>query len=236
MAVPVRQYAESALFGLVKTGRVLAEDYVCQSCGTGFHVSSHVRHWIGIVLFALPMIGMGLTGLIGGVIAGLAEGWDAGFAGLAVGTVVSVMGWTALFVIGRPVLIVLASPVVPDAVEPVVRFTQREPIRRCSCGYPVRCHEVIANRLNGVPTGTEYRYRCTVCGHGFTIESPWEAISSIGGSLLLIAVFLVASLIDDITWSGLACSGGIGLVGAFGLTLTLVRLFARVRHPVIPAP
>lgn len=234
-AVPVRSYGQSVFFGLVKTGRVMAEDFVCQSCGAGFHVGDSARNWVFVVFFGAPFAAFGTLFALGGVFAGLSEGWGAAVGGLLCGGLTSVVGWSVMGLAYRPIAIVRASPVVPGAEPPVMRFFQREPIRRCSCGYPVRCHEVVANRTNGIPTGTEYHYRCTVCGNAFTIESPWEAVFSTGGSLLLLGIFALVAATGDVSTGGWVCSAGLGLMGAGGLGMTLWRLLARYRFPVIAA-
>src|SRR4051812_48867472 len=69
-----------------------------------------------------------------------------------------------------------------------MRFRGGPPLRTCA-----RCQgtgtanviKVTRHTTNGIPTGTEYDYKCTRCGHEFEIESAGGQIMSLFGSAVI---------------------------------------------------
>ncbi len=126
------------------------------------------------------------------------------------------------------------NPVVPDAPMPAVRYTDGPRARRCGrCGQKAVATHITRRRHNGIPTGTEYKFRCEGCDT--------EIITESAGSLILMA--LCAALVtglDVAIWRNVegstaryGCGCGMALVGAMLLGLLIARIAAALRNPEI---
>lgn len=125
------------------------------------------------------------------------------------------------------------NPVVPGAPLPPVRFAMGPPRRRCAaCSGSCIAISVVANTHNGIPTGTDYTYRCTKCSHTFEIESPWGQVFNVMAALALGLIGLAVLIwAEGWGWRLGACVVGIG--GALAWLYSGAKKLANVlRNPV----
>jgi len=129
------------------------------------------------------------------------------------------------------------NPVVPDAPQPVRRFRDGPPLRRCgSCRELAAAKTVTRNRTNGLPTGTEYGYVCGGCGARFTVESPWgHAFSAMAGAVVTAIAVAFAVWGEGRGWR-FGGAAVFGLAALFVGTQSALRLWRRVRNPVVVVP
>lgn len=199
-------------------------DHVCQSCGAT--ITLHPPSLLGIIM--LPLGAMFL--LLGLVLFAAAA---ASFTPILLGVSLISLGfggvvvWTTV----RPPWLRWRNPIVADAPVPELKHFGLERRRRCVCGASARCTEVTANRVNGIYTGTEYSFTCEQCAASFTIESPMETVTTVGGGLFLLWVASILVPDETVVWSDWAFPVGLALLGGFLLALSGRRLVARLRHP-----
>lgn len=229
-----REWGDGGFLGLAKGGAPTGRrDFVCQSCGYRFTIQPARARLLGGGCFSLMFLGFAGMGLIGGLIAGLAEG---NFGGLVMVPVGLAIGLPLLWWATGPWRAQRRHPVVPGAPVPPTRFSLEEPARRCSCGRSARCTHVLQWRKAGLNLGREMTYSCGSCSREFTIDSTFGTISTLAGSLLVGAfgggIMTTAPGQGAGAW---ACSGIIALVGVGGLAMGIWRLVMRIRHPEIGA-
>lgn len=109
------------------------------------------------------------------------------------------------------------------------------PSRRCQkCRGVARCLHATVRRVNGLPAGTTYDYRCEGCGRAFTVWSTWQVISSAAsaGFIALLGLSFVFSArnTNDTVWTSLIALAGLGY-----LAMTGWRIYNAVTNPVIEA-
>lgn len=124
-------------------------------------------------------------------------------------------------------------PVVPGAPVPPMNFPGGPPPRSCrGCQRPAVAVKITRSKTNGIPTGTEFEYRCTSCRREFTIESVLGHLTS---TLSGLAVAGVAAAFFTIAQSaGWRYGGGVVAAAAalLMLTQTVRRLLHRLQNPV----
>ncbi|MCO4747189.1 MAG: hypothetical protein KC912_20495 [Proteobacteria bacterium] len=231
-AISVRDWKGTTLFGMLPTGAVPRRDFVCQACGVGFAVEPHRLRLMAGILLAPQFTLLGALVFL----AGLAVVLDAVVLGIsltALGAILTAAAMSYGVWAIRPFWVQYSRPVVDGAVPPDTRYRLAEPVRKCSCGQAVRCAEVTANRTNGLPTGTEYRYLCASCEREFVVESP------LGQVLTVLASSLVLGIGGAILSGGggageMGCAGAMLAIGVGGWGMALTRAAARFRFPVLP--
>jgi hypothetical protein len=120
---------------------IATRDFACQSCGAAFSLDPKRHLWIWGSMAAL----LSCT-CVGAIHPAMVTLWKA---------------WPYL-----------KNPVVPGAEVPVIRYRATEPVRRCAaCGDVAACVRVTQRRTSGIPTGTDYEYRCRGCKREFTTTS-----------------------------------------------------------------
>lgn len=132
-----------------------------------------------------------------------------------------------------------ATPVVPGAPPPAIRYAGdrlEEGPRSCRfCGQVANCKKVTANKVNGIPTGTEWQFACP-CGRAFTIESTWSTLIgalatatclSIGGALLYQAPPDAAT--PSWSWAALVFGVVMSALGVFAGSQCAVRVYYRLK-------
>ena len=125
----------------------------------------------------------------------------------------------------------LRNPVVPGASLPPVRYRELGPVRRCrSCSAPCTAIGITRTAYNGIPMGSEVRYRCSSCQTEFTIDSLWRQATGVAAALLLI----------NLGWTGLAsttwwrfAAAALGLGGLVVAVQRALRAWRATRCPVI---
>ena len=225
-----RDWGDAGFLGLSKGGPSTGRrDFVCQACGYRFTIQPPRGRLIGGGCFSLNFLAMGVMGLVGGLIAGLAEG---NFGGLVLGVVGFALGLPLLAWATDPWRTARRHPVVPDAPVPEQRYTLAEPFRRCACGQTARCTHVLQWRKLGINLGREMTYRCDGCNREFTIDSPFGTVFTVIGSGLALALGIgMATTASGQGPGAWACSGGVALLGVGGVLLAVARIVARIRHP-----
>lgn len=124
-------------------------------------------------------------------------------------------------------------PVFPGAPMPQMRYRAGPPLRSCrACQGTASAIGIVRSTHNGIPTGTEYTYRCEACARQFVIESPLGQILSVLGAAMLAggaaAFFLTAK---HPGWK----FGGSGVCALLTLVLfgqAVSRFLARFQNPV----
>ena len=233
-AISVRDWEGTAVFGLVKTGRVPRRDFVCQACGVGFPIEPWRLKLFSSGAFAM---GFGTMALMAALFAvGLAaDSLVYGLVAAAVSLALSVGGVALAVSAVRPLWYRVSRPLVEGAEEPALRYSLTEPVRRCACGAAVQCVGVTDNRHKGVHTGMEWEYACAACGRSFVIESVWGQFFTVFASCVALAVGgLMASTAAGQGAGAWACSGSVVLIGVGGFALAAFRLVAFLRYPVLP--
>jgi len=229
--VSMRDWQDSVLLGLVQTDRVSQRDFICQSCGTVLVVRPRWRRGMLAALLFLPMAALGAVGMVGGTLTLLNDGH---VAGLVFSMLIGLLGTALLVWASVPSWQLRNSPVVPGAPVPEIRYRSLEPIPHCTCGEATLCTKVVANRTNGIPSGVERTYVCNSCGRSWVIESLGGMTGAVFGGLLLgdfVAGLLLRSEPQD--WEEMAWEGFVALIGVGLIGLSMTRLLARLRHPVI---
>jgi hypothetical protein len=225
-----RDWGDGGFLGLSSNGPSTGRrDFVCQTCSYKFTIQPTRGRLVGGGCLSAMFVGMGCMGLLGGLIAGMAEG---DFGGLIFGLVLLVVGVPLAWWTTGPWRTARRHPVVPDAPMPPIRFTLNEPFRRCTCGETARCTRVLQTRKAGLNLGREMTYACAHCKREFTIESAFSAIGATLGGLAASA-FGVA-LLNSSPGEGFgawACSGAVALLGVLTLLLSAWRFYERLRHP-----
>ncbi len=221
-----RLWKETALLGLVETGHVRREDFVCQRCGAVFALRPTGKRLLLAAMFGVPMGCMGIMGLIGGLIAGLAEG---NFGGIVLGLILLPLAAGVTRWILDPWVKLRRHPVVEGAPVPEVRFRLTEAPRRCSCGVPAPVTGIVKDTL-----GLERTHTCPVCQSQFTVDNALGSVmtTAVSAGVLALGAFLLTTAPGEgaVAW---VISGGVALLGVGGLTVAAVRLINRLRHPVV---
>jgi DNA-directed RNA polymerase subunit RPC12/RpoP len=125
-------------------------------------------------------------------------------------------------------------PVVPDAPAPEIRYPSGPPLRRCAaCGAPAKVFSITRHTHNGLPSGTDYAYRCSGCQRELKVQSVWGIV--LGGLIaILVAVgawaFLAFATSPGWRWGGAAVTAALALLLAWQ-TVTDVR--TRAQNPVL---
>jgi len=178
-------------------------EYRCQECARAFVVRPRMR--------ILPL-------------------WIAG----GVLTVTTCIGGLPLLLVAWLRQRVESTIPVVDAPVPPLRFPGGPPRRRCAqCSALVSAVRITRNSHNGVPTGTEYEYRCAPCNREFTVESPLGmSMNAFGGALLFAGGAAFLAYAQHPGWR----FGGGGACVLLGLLLAgqvVQRLANRLRNPVV---
>jgi hypothetical protein len=223
--VSARLWRETALLGLVETGRVPREDFVCQSCGACFTLRALNNRVLIAALIGGPMVCCSFMGVLGGLIAWAAEGNPGG---VVLGLVLLPLALAATAWILWPWWNIRRHPVVPDAPVPAIRYRLTEPMRRCSCGVPAQCTKVVKDRF-----GLELTYACPACEREFTVDNVLGAILTtlVSSGVLALGAFLLTTAPGE-GFGAWLISGGIAFLGVGGLTVAAVRFTNRLLHPV----
>ncbi|HET6585529.1 MAG TPA: hypothetical protein VFG69_18850 [Nannocystaceae bacterium] len=123
---------------------------------------------------------------------------------------------------------------VPGAPMPPMRFADGPPQRSCGgCAAPASVYNVTRHTHNGVPTGTEYKYRCAACNREFTVQSVWGIVFGTLVTLLAAAAawgFYALAETPGWRWGGAGVCAAIVLL-LFGQIIAQVR--TRTGHPVV---
>ena len=118
-----------------------------------------------------------------------------------------------------------------------MRFSDGPPLRACGgCPAPANVEKMTRTSHNGIPTGTEYVYRCTGCRREFTIQSPWGIVFGALMGLLVVAgaaAFVAWAEAPGWRWGG---SGTCALIALLLLGGTVVQTTAYRRHPIVGMP
>lgn len=159
------------------------------------------------------------------------------------GMIVGVMAATTI--IGLPVFFIYwrrhtvhkRIPPVAGAPMPPMRYFDGPPVRTCAtCSVPAETVKITRKSHNGIPTGTEYAYRCPSCRVEFTIVSAWGIVFE-----TMMALFVVAAGAGFLAWAespGWRWGGSItcGLIALLLLGETVFRIRSRLRHRLVPMP
>lgn len=236
--VVVRDWGTRRFFGLVDGKRTSRLDLRCQSCGAAFSLQPAplVRVLLGTLIFGQFLL-IGLFLVVSGLAVVLSS--PALATGLLMGGgLLSALSVLGVVHFGRPWWHQRRNPVVPDASPPLVRFTEAEPLRRCSCGAACPATAVVAHTTNFVPTGTETTHRCPSCGKEFTVSDAWGLVFN-----ALAACFLtpleVLVIVHPPGSKPLTDPGNLGLAVVLGLftlgawALLGFGVVAKLRHPVV---
>ena len=179
-------------------------DYRCQSCGAKYTIHAKANIW-------------GYW-IVGGLLT----------------LTTCVMGLPFLFLAWRRSSMEERLPVFPGAPMPALRYRAGPPLRACgSCGTgTASAISIVRSTHNGIPTGTEYTYRCSACAKEFVLESPLGQILTLVGAAALGAG--AAAMFMTAKHPGWKFGGSIVLAL---LTLLLFvqaasRFLARFRNPV----
>lgn len=176
-------------------------DYRCQACGAKFS------------LYPRPnLIGLAIAGvvLLPACLMGVIPLW---------------MAWSRWKADER-------NPVVPYAPMPGIRYRGGPPLRRCgACTGIAAAVKITRSTHTGIPTGTEYVYRCSQCGRGFATESLWGHLFTAFAATVVLAI--AVSLLRWGNSPGWQFGGGGAflLIGAFVSLQSVNRLWNRVRNP-----
>ena len=224
--VSARLWTETMLLGLVETGHVRREDFVCQRCGAIFALRPTGKRLLFGAMFGLLMGCMGVLGLIGGLIAGLAEG---NFAGIVLGLVLLPLAAGGTRWILDPWVKLKRHPVVEGAPMPTIRFQLTEAPRRCSCGVPAPVTKVVKTGL-----GLEKTHTCPACRSEFTVDNALGSVFTtvVSAGVLALGGFLLTTAPGEGVFAWVV-SGGLALLGVGGLLVAAVRLVNRLRHPQV---
>lgn len=232
--VEIRAWQGSAFAGLVQTGPTGDRDLVCQSCGARY-LWQPPRRGLLAGVFGLMMSSCAFFSIVGGLIAGAAEG---NWGGLVLAAVLVPFASVLLWMATAPWRLDRALAIAPGAPMPPMRFTRLEDARRCTCGGVARCTAIVVHSRG---RGREETYACTSCKKEFRVDSPMQAIATALGSVVALAagtaMLATASGQGAGAW---VCAGSIALLGVFGAVSFVLRLVARLRHPTTaieePAP
>lgn len=123
---------------------------------------------------------------------------------------------------------------VPGAPMPPIRFADGPPRRTCSgCGTAATVYNVTRETHNGIPTGTEYKYRCGGCNREFIVQSVWGIVFGTFMTLLVVAAawgFFTLAETPGWRWGGAGVCGAIALL-LFGHISSQIR--TRAKHPIV---
>ncbi len=236
--VVVRDWGTRVFFGLVDGQRSSRQDWRCQGCGAAFSLqpAALVRALLGTMLFSQLLILGGM--LVGLGFVGLLESPAMGVFLLMLGGVLMALSVLGLVHFVSPWWHARRNPILPDAPAPLVRFTEAEPLRRCTRGAASPATAVVAHSTNYIPTGTETTHTCPSCRREFTVNSPGGLVfDSFAASLLTpLAVLVIVhppgnKPIPDLGNLGLAVFLGLFALGAWGMLVSGV--VAKLRHPVV---
>jgi hypothetical protein len=229
----VRHEDRTSVAGLSATQRSTRRRFRCQACGAGFELRPVSEAVTAIVVGAILLVAA--TGMEIAVGAQLADDAEA----LAI--LAAIFG---LFQIPLVAMIAVGvrrrrrwqrHRVVDGAPVPGLRFHDHDAAddpRRCArCGGAAPLVSKVSERVQGLPTGTAWTYRCDPCDETFVLVSPWRSMIP-----ALIVVTALAAVIAPMpvpgfqTWWMLV---GVGLV-AIGVGWSAQRARAmRRRHPVV---
>jgi DNA-directed RNA polymerase subunit RPC12/RpoP len=117
------------------------------------------------------------------------------------------------------------TPAVPDG-------------RRCVCSRAAPCIRIMQRRMQGIPVGTRYQYRCSACSRAFTVHDNrsivFWAITAIvlcaAGALVL--AFPPGSAVGaerSNQWFGAA----LVVFGAIGWLIVGLAIRGRIEHPPV---
>ncbi len=232
-AVCVREWEPAGFFGRVIAGQHPRHDFVCQECGASFSVEPwKQRLLVGGLWGSQAFIVGGLLLIVGLANALETPGLGLGVAG--VGAILAIAAAVYLYWAVRPAWVDRTRPVVAHARPIQIRYTQVEPVRRCTCGKAVDCVGVTTRRSNILPAGTQHHYACKHCGESFRIASPWRLLLTTGMSLLASGIGPVLALAGGGQLVGNWLFGGVVLLlGLAGLLFSALRLVERLRHPLV---
>lgn len=237
--VAVREWGTRRFFGLVDTDRISRTDYRCQHCGRGFRLlpAALLRLIVGGFL-SLQFLAIGALILLAGLSV-LVGSPAYGTALASFGGVMCALSLLALQYSSSSWWAARRNPVVPGSGAPaVLRYTEVEPPRRCTCGAPAPLTGMVAHTTNGVPTGTVFTHTCGACGATFDVDDAWGLVfSSLAAAFLApIAALFFDRWLDDGQTQSLV--GG-GILGAFAALAAFWAGWGAVkrwvRHPLVPA-
>ena len=168
-------------------------DFCCQNCGYRFTLAAKVRMWAWGICTLLFCVACIPSVIFGSVVA-----YDA---------------WQYQ-----------SNPIVPDAPPPALRFRSDEPTRRCAkCGGIARCGQVTRTSSNGLPTGTDYDYRCDGCGNKFQLASAGSHVFNVFGATFCFALGFGCMPAGLLLW----------LMGAGVLAISAFQILAQIRNPLV---
>lgn len=167
------------------------------------------------------------------------RGYNIGLwvAGVLLTLTTLVLGLPFLYVAWRRGRIAKQMVVVPGAPLPPMRYRGGPPVRTCAaCGGYAVAFNITRRVHNGIPSGTEYEYRCMGCQAEFMVES-------VGGMLSSLFAAVVIGAIAAAFWFGAHAPGWrfggaavAGLLAVFMAWTVFSRLRARANNPVAVNP
>ena len=210
------------------SGGIAARDFACQACGATFRPRTRIQQW-ATVFIGLMIGGFVLLLAFMAVVEPITDGLVGYLFALPWLLVGGPLTYWALREFAGP----WRHPVRPHAEVPEVRYRNTEPLRMCTCGEIAMCVKIVENTHNGLPTGTDMDYRCTVCDKTFHIEDVlgMSLSGGVGGAFLVLGLGMLSAGFDD--WQDAACVGAILLLGAVVSAAPVFRLYDRYLHPVV---
>ena len=126
---------------------------------------------------------------------------------------------------------------VPGAPMPAMRFPDGPPQRACGgCATAATVKKVTRHIHNGIPTDTEFVYRCGMCNREFTLHSVGGIVFNTLMALIVVAAawgFVALAESPGWRWGGSGVCAAIALL-LFGQSIAWIR--AHAAHPIIDTP
>lgn len=127
--------------------------------------------------------------------------------------------------------------VMPDAPVPATQFPGGPPQRiHAACMGVATAVKITRHTNRGIPTGTEYTYRCAQCAEEFTTETWWGSVTSMWSAVICAFVaFAFFTQGDSPAWK-YGGSGVMVIITALVSWSGVSSIINRFKHKEVTAP